>query len=68
MGILGGKSGFKTARDLILFTIGAALLITHVVFTIRDPDKLNIPFLMFCGGVMGAPYVLSKSNGNGDKK
>lgn len=56
MGLLGGKSGFKTARDLILFITGLAICIFHVVTT--APADLSIPLLMFGGGLAGAPYVI----------
>jgi hypothetical protein len=56
--ILGGKSGFKTMRDLILFAVGLGICIFHVVTT--DPSDLSVPLLLFGGGLAGAPSVLKQ--------
>jgi hypothetical protein len=62
---LGGQSGFKTGRDLALFMVGLVILAYHLATT--SSDKLSVPLLIFCGTMMGAPYVLgrdeSKSKG-----
>ena len=56
MQLLGGKSGFKTTRDLILFAVGLGICIFHIVTT--SPADLSIPLLLFGGGLAGAPSVL----------
>lgn len=56
MGIIGGKSGFRTARDLALFVTGLGLCVFHVVTT--PPPDLSIPLLLFGGGLAGAPSIL----------
>lgn len=56
MRFLGAKSGFKTARDLILFITGLGLCVFHVVTT--PATDLSIPLLLFGGGLAGAPSVL----------
>jgi F0F1-type ATP synthase assembly protein I len=56
--ILGGKSGFKTARDLILFSVGLGICVFHVVTT--SPAELSVPLLLFGGGLAGAPSILNK--------
>lgn len=56
MGFTGGKSGFKTVRDLMLFLTGLGIVIFHVVTT--DPSALSLPLLLFGGGLAGAPSVL----------
>lgn len=58
MPILGGKSGFKTARDLILFTVGLGICIYHITTTI--PAELSVPLLIFGAGLAGAPSVLKQ--------
>jgi hypothetical protein len=64
--ILGRNSGFKTARDLILFVIGLAICIFHVVTT--KPVDLSIPLLMFGGGLAGAPYIIRNDERRGDRE
>lgn len=56
MGIIGGKSGFKTVRDLVLFVTGLGVCLFHIVTT--EPPDLSIPLLIFGGGLAGAPSVL----------
>lgn len=56
MPFLGGRSGFKTVRDLILFLTGLGICIFHVVTT--APADLSVPLLLFGGGLAGAPSVL----------
>ncbi len=56
MPILGGKSGFKTVRDLVLFVTGLGVCLFHIVTT--APPDLSIPLLIFGGGLAGAPSVL----------
>lgn len=58
MRFLSAKSGFRTARDLILFITGLGLCVFHVITT--PPDHLSIPLLLFGGGLAGAPSVLQK--------
>jgi uncharacterized membrane protein YdcZ (DUF606 family) len=59
--IIGGKSGFKTGRDVLLFALGVGILVWHLGTT---PAKdLSIPLLIFCGGLIGAPYVIGKDEG-----
>lgn len=55
---LGGKSGFKTARDFMLFIIGAGVLVFHLI-TI-PAEHYNVTLLLFSAGLMGAPYILGK--------
>lgn len=57
---LGGRSGFKTARDLLLFAFGAGGMVFHLA---TNPHDVQVPVLMFFGGLMGAPYVLAKDEG-----
>lgn len=66
MRVLGGKSGFKTARDLILFMTGILIVIFHVVTT--DPSDLSVPLLLFGGGLAGAPSVLKQDEKKGDTR
>lgn len=66
MPLLGSKSGFKTARDLILFVVGLSICIFHVVST--DAKDLSIPLLMFGGGLAGAPYVIRNDEKRGDRE
>lgn len=56
MQFLGAQSGFKTARDLILFAVGLGICIFHVVTT--NPADLSVPLLLFGAGLAGAPSVL----------
>lgn len=58
MRILGGKSGFKTARDLILCAVGLFICLFHVVTVAPTYANLSIPLLLFGGGLAGSPYVL----------
>ena len=59
--LIGGKTGFKTARDVLLFVLGVGILVWHLGTT---PAKdLSIPLLIFCGGLIGAPYVIGKDEG-----
>lgn len=62
MRLLGAKSGFKTARDLILFLTGLGICVFHVVTT--PASDLSVPLLLFGGGLAGAPGVLK----NDEKK
>lgn len=66
MSFLGRNSGFKTARDLMLFLTGLAICIFHVVTT--EPADLSIPLLMFGGGLAGAPYVIRNDERRGDRE
>lgn len=60
MRILGNKSGFKTARDVILFTTGLSIDVFHVITVAPSYDKLSLPLLLFGGGMAGAPSVLKQ--------
>lgn len=62
MPLLGGKSGFKTGRDLILFIVGLAICVFHIVTT--KAADLSIPLLLFGGGLAGMPAALK----NDEKK
>lgn len=66
MPFLGRNSGFKTARDLILFVVGLAICIFHVVST--EAKELSLPLLMFGGGLAGAPYVIRNDEKRGDRE
>lgn len=63
MRLIGGKSGFKTARDLILFMTGILIVVYHVVST--APADLSVPLLLFGGGMAGAPSVLKQDEKRG---
>jgi hypothetical protein len=54
--LLGGKSGFKTARDLMLFFAGLSICLFHVATT--KAADISIPLLLFGGGMAGIPSVL----------
>lgn len=56
--LLGGKTGFKTGRDLLLFLIGTCILVWHLINT--PAADLSIPLLIFCAGMMGAPYIIGR--------
>lgn len=56
MRFIGGQSGFRTVRDLILFVFGLGICIFHVATT--PPSDLSVPLLIFGGGLVGAPSVL----------
>ncbi len=56
MRLIGGSSGFRTARDLILFIVGLGLCVFHVATT--PASDLSVPLLIFGGGLAGAPSVL----------
>lgn len=58
MRLIGGRSGFKTARDLILFIVGLGICLFHVLTT--PPAELSVPLLLFGGGLAGAPSVLQR--------
>lgn len=66
MPFVGGKSGFRTARDLILFVTGLGICIYHIVTT--PPSDLSIPLLLFGGGLAGAPSVLKQDEKRDPKK
>ncbi len=55
MPAVGGNTGFKTTRDLLLFVVGTVGLMYHL-FTADGMVQLEV--MMFMGGLMGAPYVL----------
>lgn len=56
MRFLGGRSGFKTARDLILFVVGLGICIFHIATT--PAAHLSWQLLIFGGGMAGIPATL----------
>lgn len=56
MRILGGRSGFKTARELILFFLGMGICVFHILTT--DPSDLSWQLLLFGGGLAGSPGIM----------
>lgn len=64
MRVLGGKSGFKTVRDLILFIFGLGICLVHILTT--PPADLSLPLLLFGGGLAGAPYVIARDEKRGE--
>lgn len=58
MGIVGGRSGFTSARDLLLFGIGAFIDLYHLL--VSGSGELAIEVLILGAGLMGAPYVLRR--------
>ena len=63
MRFIGGKSGFKTGRDLILGILGVFGCVWHLVTT----NEPQLPVLLFFGAMAGAPYVISKDEKKEDK-
>jgi len=61
--ILGGKSGFRTVRDILIFAVGLGVLIYHLVTT--QPADYNVAVFIFSGGLMGAPYVIGRDESKG---
>lgn len=59
-GFFGRKSGFKNARDLIIFLVGLAGVSLQIYNTQTQGSDLNIGALMFFGGLMGAPLLLNQ--------
>lgn len=55
--VVGGRSGFKTVRDLVLFGLGVFGCAYHLVSAGGD---VQLPILIFFAGIAGSPYVLSK--------
>lgn len=53
--LLGGKSGFKTARDLTQFIVGLAIDLSHIFTT--PADHLDWKLLIFGAGIAGLPIV-----------
>lgn len=58
MRFLGGRSGFRTARDLILFVTGLGICIYHILTT--PPADLSITLLLFGGGLAGVPVAFKQ--------
>lgn len=58
MRFIGGRSGFRTARDLILFVTGLGICIYHILTT--PSTGLSVPLLLFGAGLAGAPSVLKQ--------
>lgn len=56
MRLLGKKSGFKSVRDIILFSTGLFIDLYHIFTT--PPDKLSVVLLLFGAGLAGSPSVL----------
>lgn len=66
MRILGSRSGFKTARDLLSYTIGLGGLI--FVLTRKDGAS-NYPGITIFLGFIGAPYIFQRDERrNGDEE
>lgn len=64
MRVVGGSTGFKTIRDLMLFVIGLGICVFHIV---TNPSAdLSIPLLLFGAGLAGAPSVLKNDEKKGD--
>lgn len=63
MAFLGKQSGFKTARDLLLFATGLGICVFHVVTT--EPTDLSVPLLLFGGGMAGAPGIIKNDEKKG---
>lgn len=64
MKLIGGRSGFKTGRDLILCAVGVFGCLYHLI---QSGGEVQLPILMFFGGLAGAPYVLSKDEAKKDE-
>lgn len=64
MRFVGGATGFKTIRDLLLFLIGLGICVFHIVTT--PAADLSIPLLLFGAGMAGAPSVLKNDEKKGD--
>lgn len=56
MRFIGGQSGFKTVRDLILFIAGLGIDFFHILTT--PADKLNVTLLIFGASLAGLPSVI----------
>lgn len=56
--LIGGKSGFKTARDFMLFFIGLGVLVVYLSTVPASHYKISV--LLFAGGLMGSPYVMNR--------
>lgn len=65
MNIFGKKSGFKTARDLLLCLFGLSICGFHVFTT--PPDKLSMPLLLFGGGFTASPAVIRNDERKGNR-
>jgi len=55
---LGKNSGFKTARDAILFCLGAGILLYHV-FTVKPADY-NIEIFILSCTLVGIPFAANR--------
>lgn len=64
MRLIGGKSGFKNVRDLILFVAGLGICVYHILTT--APADLSVPLLLFGGGLAGVP-VLTRQDEKRDR-
>jgi len=53
--LIGGKSGFKTFRDLAFFVAGLTICFYHI-FTTPAKD-LSLKLLVFGGSIAGAPVA-----------
>lgn len=65
MRLIGGNSGFKTLRDLLLCIVGLAICIFHVITVAPNFEHLSIPLLLFGGGLAGSPYVIRQDEKKG---
>lgn len=63
MQLIGGKSGFKNLRDLLLCLVGLFICLFHLVRT--PPQDLSVPVLLFGGGMAGSPYVIRRDEKKG---
>lgn len=64
MKLIGGRSGFKTARDLIFCAVGLSACVYHLV---TAAGHIQVEVLVFFGGLAGSPYVLSKDEKRGSE-
>lgn len=56
--LIGGRSGFRTGRDLALFLVGLFVVAFHLLTT--SVADLRLEVLLFGAGLMGAPYVINR--------
>lgn len=66
MRLVGGKSGFKDVRDLILFFAGLTICFFHI-FTTPSAD-LNWKLIIFGAGMGGLPVVFRQDERRGPRE
>lgn len=66
MRVIGGKSGFKSVRDLLFFFAGLTICFYHFFST--PPGDLSVPVLLFGGGLAGCPAFLRQDEKRYEKK